>query len=56
MHVENMTILQEIVLTLERKETWNSYNMCYIWKSKITEVFPHTAQMKIAEVLETYEW
>ena len=26
MHVENMTILKEIVLTPERKETWNSYN------------------------------
>ena len=27
-HAENMTILQEIVLTLERKETWNSYSIC----------------------------
>ena len=51
MHVENMAILQEIVLTLERKEIWNNYSICYIWKSKITEVFPHIAQMKIAEVL-----
>ena len=28
MHVENRTILQEIVPTLERKETWISYNTC----------------------------
>ena len=51
MHVENMTILQEIVLTLERKEIWNNYSICYIWRSRITEALPHIVQMKIAEVL-----
>ena len=51
MRVENMTILQEIALTLERKETWNSYSICKIWMSRITEAFLHIAQMKIAEVL-----
>ena len=28
MYVENMIILQEIVLTLGKKETWNGYNIC----------------------------
>ena len=26
--VKNMITLQEIVLTLEKKEIWNSYNIC----------------------------
>ena len=28
MCVENMITLQEIVLALEKKEIWNSYNIC----------------------------
>ena len=31
---ENMTILQEIILILEKRENWKGYKKCWIWKLK----------------------
>ena len=51
MHVENMTILQETVPTLEGKRLGVATTHVKYGRATFTEVFPYTVQMKIAKVL-----